>query len=177
MEIQELALPGVLLIKTKLFFDDRGFFRETFHKPLYEKRGISCDFVQDNHSHSVQGTIRGMHFQRAPGQAKLVSVMHGAIYDVVVDVRKQSPTYKKWIGVELSAERGEQLFVPVGYAHGFCVLSASAHVCYKVSAVYDPLEEKSFRYNDPDVGIVWPCSSPILSERDKMSPLLSGAAL
>jgi len=165
MQIQELALPGVKWIKTKLFFDDRGFFRETYHKPLYTECGILCDFVQDNHSLSVHGTIRGMHFQRFPGQAKLVHVVHGAIYDVVVDIRKDSPTYKHWLGVQLEANTGDQLFVPVGYAHGFCVLSETAHVCYKVSTIYDAAEEKSFRYNDPEVKIEWPHSSPILSER------------
>jgi dTDP-4-dehydrorhamnose 3,5-epimerase len=177
MQLQELALPGVKLIKTKLFFDDRGFFRETYHKPLYAERGILCDFVQDNHSLSVCGTIRGMHFQRFPGQAKLVHVVHGTIYDVVVDIRKDSPTYKQWLGVQLAADQGDQLFVPVGYAHGFCVLSDAAHVCYKVSTVYDPKEEKSFRFNDPDVGIAWPHSAPILSERDKNSPFLNEVAL
>lgn len=177
MQAQELSLPGVKLLKTKSFFDGRGFFRETFHKPLYAERGILCEFVQDNHSFSTRGTIRGMHFQRSPGQAKLISVVVGAIFDVVVDIRKDSPTYKQWIGVELEAEKGEQLFIPVGYAHGFCVLSESAHVCYKVSAVYDPHEEKGFRYNDPDVGILWPHASPILSERDKNSPLLCEVAL
>lgn len=170
--MEELALPGVRIIKVKSFIDNRGFFRETFHKPLYAEKGISCEFVQDNHSFSVQGTIRGMHFQRYPGQAKLVGVVQGSIYDVVVDIRTDSPTYKQWLGVRLEAEAGEQLFVPVGYAHGFYVLSESAHVCYKVSAVYDPQEEKGFRYNDPTVGIVWPNGLHILSERDKNSPLL-----
>jgi dTDP-4-dehydrorhamnose 3,5-epimerase len=173
MQIEELALPGVKLITTKLFVDNRGFFRETFHKPLYAGHGILCEFVQDNHSLSVQGTIRGMHFQRSPGQAKLVSVIQGAIYDVVVDIRKDSPTYKRWIAVTLQADQGEQLFVPVGYAHGFCALSETAHVCYKVSAIYDPAEEKGFRYDDPDVGIAWPYAAPILSPRDKENPLLA----
>jgi dTDP-4-dehydrorhamnose 3,5-epimerase len=177
MQIHELALPGVKLIKTKLFFDDRGFFRETYRKPLYVEKGILCDFVQDNHSLSVQGTIRGMHFQRIPGQAKLVHVVHGIIYDVVVDIRKDSPTYKQWLGVTLEADQGDQLFVPVGYAHGFCVLSEIAHVCYKVSTIYDSQEEKSFRFNDPDVRIQWPHPSPILSDRDKNSPFLHEVAL
>jgi dTDP-4-dehydrorhamnose 3,5-epimerase len=177
MQIKELKLSGVKFIKTRIFSDERGFFRETFHKLIYNNEGISCEFVQDNHSFSHKGTIRGMHFQRFPGQAKLVSVMQGTIYDVVVDIRKDSPTYRQWLGVYLDAEKGDQLFIPVGYAHGFCVVSELAHVCYKVSAVYDPLEETSFCFDDPQVGIEWPCSLPILSERDKKSPFLSEVAL
>ncbi len=171
MDVQDLALPGVKLLKTKVFVDERGFFRETFRKPLYSERGITCDFVQDNHSYSSQGTLRGMHFQRRPGQAKLVSVMLGTIYDVVVDIRRDSPTFKQWIGVHLDATRGEQLFIPVGYAHGFCVLSPEAHLCYKVSTIYDPAEEKSFRFDDPEVNIQWPIATPTISDRDRQAPL------
>lgn len=179
MQIEELALSGVKLIKTKIWADNRGFFRETFHKPLYAEHGIFCEFVQDNHSFSKRGTIRGMHFQEIPGQAKLVSVIQGTIYDVVVDIRKSSPTYKQWIAVTLQADQGEQLFVPVGYAHGFCALTETAHVCYKVSSVYDPTQEKGFCYDDPDVGIAWPefSTSPILSQKDKDSPRLAEVAL
>lgn len=177
MQIKELSLPGVKWIKTKSFTDDRGFFRETFHKPTYAERGVFCEFVQDNHSYSRKRTIRGMHFQRSPGQAKLVWVVYGKIYDVIVDIRKDSPTYKQWLGIDLDADEGVQLFIPAGYAHGFCVVSESAHVCYKVSTLYDPLEEKSFRFDDPQVGIQWPDIVPILSERDKKSPLLDEVAL
>ena len=114
-----------------------------------------------------------MHFQRSPGQAKLVTVMEGEIFDVVVDIRRLSPTFGKWEGVYLNAADGDQLYVPVGFAHGFCVLSDVAHVCYKVSAVYDPLEEFGFRYDDPTVGIVWPIEEPLISDRDRLSPLMS----
>lgn len=175
MEVQELSLAGVKKIRPKIFFDDRGFFRETFRKPLYLEAGIVADFAQDNHSFSKKGTIRGMHFQRLPGQAKLVSVMEGKIFDVVVDIRPESPTFGKWEGVYLDASQGDQLFVPVGFGHGFCVVSDHAHVCYKVSTIYDPLEERSFRYDDPEVGIVWPIDEPLLSERDRASPYLREA--
>lgn len=172
MEVKNLSLPGVKFIRSKIFLDDRGFFRETFRKPLYIQADIQCDFVQDNHSFSKKGTIRGMHFQRSPGQAKLVTVMEGKIYDVFVDIRPESPTFGKWEGVYLDASLSEQIFIPVGYAHGFCVISEYAHVCYKVSNIYDPLEERNFRFDDPFVGIHWPIEMPLLSDRDRKSPLL-----
>jgi len=175
MEVKELSLQGVKLIRPKIFCDDRGFFRETFRKPLYHQSGIDCDFVQDNHSFSKQGTIRGMHFQRSPGQAKLVTVMEGKIFDVFVDIRPESPTFGKWDGVYLDASLGEQIFIPVGYAHGFCVISEQAHVCYKVSNIYDPSEERNFRFDDPAVGISWPIEKPLLSDRDRKSPFLKEA--
>ncbi|HEY2811539.1 MAG TPA: dTDP-4-dehydrorhamnose 3,5-epimerase [Rhabdochlamydiaceae bacterium] len=177
MQVEELLLPGVKLVKTKIFHDDRGFFRETFRKERYAQQGIACEFVQDNHSFSQKGTIRGMHFQRAPGQAKLVSVLCGKIFDVVVDIRKNSPTYKQWLGVYLDGQSGDQLFVPVGYAHGFCALSETVHLSYKVSANYDPVEEKSFRFDDPSVAIQWPIDVITLSERDKMASWLDEVAL
>jgi len=177
MKVEELQLPGVKRIQTKIYKDERGFFRELFQKPLYAMHGIDTEFVQDNFSLSHQGTIRGMHFQRVPGQAKLVVVLEGSIFDVVVDIRKDSPTYKRWLGVTLDAEKGEQLYIPVGYAHGFCALSPRVHLCYKVSTPYDPIEEKSFRYDDPAIGIEWPKIAPILSPRDKTSPLLDEVAL
>jgi dTDP-4-dehydrorhamnose 3,5-epimerase len=175
MEIQDLSLPGVKLVRPKIFFDDRGFFRETFRKPLYDQAGIDCDFVQDNHSFSKRGTIRGMHFQRFPGQAKLVTVMEGKIFDVFVDIRPESPNFGKWDGVYLEAALGEQIFIPVGYAHGFCVMSDHAHVCYKVSNIYNPSEERNFHFGDPFVGIRWPIEAPLLSDRDQNSPLLRDA--
>lgn len=175
IEVKNLSLDGAKLLRPKFFYDDRGFFRETFRKPLYAQMGIDCDFHQDNHSFSKQGTIRGMHFQRFPGQAKLVTVMQGKIFDVFVDIRPTSPTFGKWEGVYLDASEGDQLFIPSGFAHGFCVISETAHVSYKVSTVYDPSEERSFRYNDPLVGIVWPIDNPLLSERDSKSPFLKEA--
>jgi dTDP-4-dehydrorhamnose 3,5-epimerase len=175
MEVQELSFPGVKKIRPKVFFDERGFFRETFRKPLYLQAGIEEDFVQDNHSFSKKGTLRGMHFQRSPGQAKLVTVMGGKIYDVVVDIRPSSPTFGDWEGIYLDASQGDQLYVPVGFAHGFCVVSEHAHVCYKVSSLYDPEEERSFRYDDPAVAIFWPVEEPLLSEKDLTSPFLKEA--
>lgn len=172
MEIKDLSLAGVKLIRPKVFFDQRGYFRETYRKPLYTQAGIDTDFVQDNHSFSVQGTIRGMHFQRSPGQAKLVTVMQGKIFDVFVDIRQDSPNFGKWDGVYLDASEGEQIYIPVGFAHGFCVVSETAHVCYKVSTIYDPAEECNFRFDDPFVGICWPVDEPLISDRDRASPLL-----
>jgi dTDP-4-dehydrorhamnose 3,5-epimerase len=172
MQVQELSLAGVKKIFPKIFFDDRGFFREIFRKPLYVQAGIDVEFVQDNHSFSKFGTLRGMHFQRTPGQAKLVSVMEGKIFDVVVDIRRKSPTFGHWEGVILDASEGAQLFIPAGFAHGFCVVSDHAHVFYKVSTLYDPVEECSFSWNDPSVGIRWPVADPVLSGRDLASPLL-----
>ncbi len=175
MQAENLSLEGLKKIRPKIFFDDRGFFRETFRKNLYQNLGIIDDFVQDNHSFSKRGTIRGMHFQRFPGQAKLVTVMEGEIFDVVVDMRKTSSTFGQWEGIYLNAASGDQLYVPVGFAHGFCAMSEQVHVCYKVSTVYDPEQECSFRFDDPDVGIVWPIEHPVLSERDRLCPLFKEA--
>lgn len=168
MQIQELSFPEVKKITLKTFSDERGFFRETFRS-----LDFAVTFVQDNHSFSEKQVIRGMHFQRFPGQAKLVTPIQGIIFDVVVDIRRESPTFGKWEGVYLDAALGDQLFIPVGFAHGFCVVSEEgAHVSYKVSSFYDPQEEKTFRYDDPRLGIQWPGSSPKLSERDRLAPCL-----
>lgn len=175
MQVEELSLEGVRKIRPRIFLDGRGFFRETFRRPLYRQAGIDVDFVQDNHSFSKRGTIRGMHFQRSPGQAKLVSVMEGKIFDVIVDIRPGSLTFGQWEGVYLDGAEGDQLFIPVGFAHGFCVVSDHAHVFYKVSTLYDPSEERSFRFDDPSVGIRWPLEEPVLSERDLASPSLHEA--
>lgn len=172
MEIIEMRLKGLKLIKPKIFKDNRGFFLETFQQSVYEKCGMPGNFPQDNHSHSQKNCIRGMHFQTIPGQAKLVRSAVGKIYDVVVDIRKDSPTYGEWEGIVLDDQDHCQLYIPVGFAHGFCVLSDEAHVIYKVSAPYDPKYEKGFRYNDPDINIRWPVIDPILSERDRDAPLL-----
>ena len=173
MEIIELSLSGLKLIKPRVHFDERGFFVESYRKEEYARAGIDVAFVQDNHSFSKKGTIRGMHFQRSPGQAKLVTVIHGEIFDVAVDIRPDSPTFGKWEGVYLKDASCEQLFIPVGFAHGFCVLSESAHVLYKVSNVYNPEEEKGFRFNDPEVAIQWPENPPVLSLRDEKSPFFA----
>jgi dTDP-4-dehydrorhamnose 3,5-epimerase len=170
MEIIDLRLQGLKLIKPKVFKDNRGFFLESFKQPLYQQLGIQEIFLQDNHSFSQKGCIRGMHFQSFPGQAKLVRAAVGKIFDVAVDIRSDSPTFGEWEGVILDDENHYQLFVPVGFAHGFCVLSEEAHVMYKVSTPYDPLHEKGFRWDDSHVNIQWPIKDPVVSERDEKSP-------
>ena len=171
MEIIDLSLPGLKLIRLNVFDDERGFFKECYRKPRYNEYGIECEFVQDNLSYSKKDVIRGMHFQTEPGQAKLVSVLQGEIFDVAVDLRPDSPYFGKWEGVRLSAENHEQLFIPIGFAHGFCVMSGQgAHVHYKVSSVYDHVTERTFRYDDPHVKIEWPTKTPVISARDQTSP-------
>ncbi len=176
LEIEELPLAGLLLIKPRVFRDDRGFFVETFREPAYRAAGIDVGFVQDNHSRSVRGTLRGLHFQTAPGQAKLVRAASGVIFDVAVDIRRGSPTYGRWHGVTLDASQHHQLFVPVGFAHGFCVISDTADVAYKVSSLYDAATEGGFHWADPDVGIRWPIAEPTVSARDKDAPRLAELA-
>jgi dTDP-4-dehydrorhamnose 3,5-epimerase len=172
MELLDLDIIGLKLIKPKVFRDKRGFFTESYNKDIYYKSGIEVDFVQDNHSFSCKNTIRGMHFQKKPGQAKLVSVCFGEIFDVAVDIRKDSKTFGKWKGVILDDEKCHQLYIPAGFAHGFCVLSSHAHVTYKVSSYFDPLQECGFIYNDPDIKINWPVKNAILSDKDKIAPFL-----
>jgi dTDP-4-dehydrorhamnose 3,5-epimerase len=172
MEIVNLKLDGLKLIKPKVFKDSRGFFFESFHQPLYAKMGISESFLQDNHSYSQKGCIRGMHFQSKPGQAKLVRAAIGKIFDVAVDIRPSSATYGQWEGVMLDDQLHHQLFIPVGFAHGFCVLSDEAHVMYKVTAPYDAQHEKGFRWDDPYINIQWPTTHPLVSERDQNAPFL-----
>ena len=166
MQFEELPLAGLKLVRPKVFKDARGFFFESYHEPRYREGGIDCSFAQDNHSHSTRGTLRGLHYQSHPGQAKLIRVSSGRIFDVAVDIRPASPTFGRWYGAYLDAERHEQLFVPVGFAHGFCVISDEADVLYKTSSVYDPKTECGFAWNDPDVGVEWPIEDPVLSERD-----------
>lgn len=169
MEIIELPLPGLKLVRLESFDDERGFFKECYRKPKYFDLGIDCEFVQDNLSFSKQGVVRGMHFQSDPGQAKLVSVLNGHIYDVAVDIRPDSPYFGKWTGVYLDAAKHEQLFIPIGFAHGFCTLD-DAHVLYKTSSVYNPSTEKGFRFDDPSIGIKWPIQNLVTSKRDQNSP-------
>ncbi len=173
VEIIHLSLPGLKLVRLSILEDPRGSFRESYQKNRYTGHGIACDFLQDNLSFSKKDVIRGMHFQSDPGQAKLVSVVQGKIFDVAVDIRLGSPTFGKWEGVYLDASQGEQLFIPVGFAHGFCVVSETgAHVLYKVSTIYNPETEKSFRFDDPQVKIEWPTLNPLISQRDQNAPLL-----
>jgi dTDP-4-dehydrorhamnose 3,5-epimerase len=165
------TLPDVLIIEPRVFRDDRGFFVETYHAPRYRAAGIDADFVQDNHSRSARGTLRGLHWQIAPHpQAKLVRVLDGEILDVAVDVRAESPTFGRWASVTLSADNFRQLFIPAGFAHGFLVVSARADIEYKCTDVYDPASERGLMWNDPELGIDWPTTAPILSARDRQHP-------
>ena len=167
------TLPDVLIVEPRVFPDDRGFFVETYSAPRYRAAGIDVDFVQDNHSRSVRGTLRGLHWQVAPHpQAKLIRVLAGEILDVAVDIREGSPTFGRWVSVSLSAENFRQLFIPVGFAHGFLVLSDLADIEYKCSDVYDPAAERGLMWNDPEIGIAWPVTDPILSPRDRAHPPL-----
>jgi dTDP-4-dehydrorhamnose 3,5-epimerase len=160
-------LDGVLVIEPQVHRDDRGFFAETYHAPRYATAGVAATFIQDNHSRSVKNTLRGLHAQLQRPQAKLLRVLRGAIYDVVVDVRVGSPTFKRWISVELSDENFRQIFVPIGFAHGFCVLSDVAEVEYKCSDLYQAGDELGLAWNDPEVGVEWPVADPLLSAKDR----------
>jgi dTDP-4-dehydrorhamnose 3,5-epimerase len=167
------TLPDVLIIEPRVLRDDRGFFVETYHAPRYRAAGVDVAFVQDNHSRSVRGTLRGLHWQTAPHpQAKLIRVLDGEILDVAVDVREGSPTFGRWVAVTLSAGNFRQLFIPIGFAHGFLVTSAIADIEYKCSDVYDPAAERGLMWNDPEIGIAWPVTDPILSARDRNHPSL-----
>ena len=167
LDVVELPLAGLKLIKPQVFGDARGFFLESYHEPRYRAAGIDLGFVQDNHSRSKKGTLRGLHYQERPGQAKLVRVTVGRIFDVSVDIRPESPTFGGWHGEYLDAESHQQLFIPIGFAHGFCVVSEFAEVLYKVSNPYDAETEKTIAWNDAQIGVVWPESSPLLSARDQ----------
>ncbi len=176
MEVINLRLKGLKLITPRIFRDNRGFFKEVYRESHYVDQGIHPQFVQDNHSYSQKNVIRGMHFQSFPGQSKLVWVVQGKIFDVAVDLRKESPTFGQWEGVYLDSESHHQLFIPAGFAHGFCVISEEgAHVHYKVSTFYESATEKTFRYNDPTVKIEWPVCSPIISDRDLQAPTFEEA--
>jgi dTDP-4-dehydrorhamnose 3,5-epimerase len=171
------TLEGPVLLEPTAHGDQRGFFLETFREDGLGGLGIDERWVQDNHSRSARGVLRGMHFQLGTGQAKLVRCARGAILDVVVDVRRESPTFGRWEGHRLDDERHLQLYVPVGFAHGFCVLSESADVIYKCSSYYDPKFERVIAYDDPDVGIEWPADvDPIVSDRDRYAPRLAEIA-
>ncbi|RKH12727.1 dTDP-4-dehydrorhamnose 3,5-epimerase [Corallococcus sp. CA053C] len=175
MKVRPTELPEVLLLEPRVFGDSRGFFVETFHAQRYADAGIPGTFVQDNLSRSVKGTLRGLHFQEPNGQGKLVQVLAGSVWDVVVDVRKGSPTFGRWMGAELSSGNKWQLWIPPGFAHGFCVLSDSADFFYKCTAQYAPESERSVLWNDPDLAIPWPVREPLLSEKDQRAPRLKDA--
>jgi len=177
MRTLQTSLAGVMVIEPAVHGDHRGFFAETFRDDAWTQAGIDMAFVQDNHSRSRRGTLRGMHFQTAPGQAKLVRCARGAIFDVVVDLRRASPTFGRWEGFVLDDESMRQLFVPIGFAHGFCVTSEVADVVYKCSSYYDAATESGIAYDDPAIGIEWPLGvEPIVSERDATAPRLADVA-
>ena len=172
MKIRETSLKNVLIIEPDVFTDQRGFFMETFHQEKYRELGIHVAFVQDNLSHSVRGTLRGLHYQHSHGQAKLIQVLAGKVFDVAVDIRSGSPTFGQWTGHELDSETKQQIFIPEGFAHGFCVLSERAILTYKSSDFYAPNDEGGILWSDPYVGIKWPISDPLLSEKDSQFPFL-----
>lgn len=169
------TLPDVLLIEPDVFHDPRGFFIETYHQTRYANEEIKQPFVQDNHSHSKKGTVRGLHYQFRRPQAKLIYVVTGEIFDVAVDIRRGSPTFGKWVGIILSAENKHQLYIPEGFAHGFSVLSESTDVMYKCTDFYDPAGEFGILWSDPDIGIDWRINNPIISKKDGLSPKLNEA--
>ena len=178
MRVEPTELPGVVLIEAAVHRDDRGFFLEVFHAAKFRALGLDLAFVQDNHSSSKRGTVRGLHLQTDEPQGKLVRCVSGAVFDVAVDVRRGSPTFARWTGTTLSAENFRQLWIPPGFAHGFTVLSAVAEVEYKCTSLYKPESDLAIRWNDPRIGIqwpeqAWPDGAPVLSPKDADAPLLS----
>lgn len=172
MRIEPTGLEGLLVVEPKCFGDERGFFLENYQRDRYREAGILDEFVQDNHSRSIGGVLRGMHFQVKLPQAQIVTVMHGRIFDVAVDLRQNSKTFGKWFGVELSDQGPRQIYMAPGFAHGFCVLSDVADLHYKVSRFYDHGDEGGLLWNDPDIGIKWTIENPVVSARDAAFPLL-----
>lgn len=177
MNIIETELPGVLIIEPKVFGDARGFFLESWNRATMAASGLTMDFVQDNHSRSTHGVLRGLHYQLENPQGKLVRVSQGAVFDVAVDIRRSSPHFGKWVGVELSSANHRMLWIPPEFAHGFMVLSDTADFLYKCTTSYHPASDRSLRWNDPAIGIEWPSLdvAPLLSAKDEGAPLLADA--
>lgn len=173
MKVTATALPGVLLIEPAVYADDRGYFGELYHLERYRQAGIAKPFVQDNLSQSRHGVLRGLHLQHPRAQGKLVCVLEGEVFDVAVDVRRHAPTFGRWTGYLLSASNRHQLYIPEGFAHGFCVTSESALVLYKCTDLYDPASEVSVAADDPDIGIDWPVSATVISAKDAAAPKLA----
>jgi dTDP-4-dehydrorhamnose 3,5-epimerase len=176
MKVTPTAHPEVLLIEPAVFRDARGYFLETFHADRYRAAGLPVDFVQDNHSHSSAGVLRGLHYQLRHPQGKLVRVVTGRVYDVAVDIRRGSPRFGQWTGIELSSDNHRQLYVPPGFAHGFCVLSETVDFLYKCTDVYVPGDEYGIAWNDPELGIDWPVVDYVLSDKDRVLPRLRDSA-
>ena len=178
MEFVATDLPGVVLIKPQRFGDDRGWFAETWQQQKFRAAGIDAEFVQDNHSHSVRHTLRGLHYQIRQPQGKLVRVTQGAAFDVAVDIRRSSPHFGRWVGFELSATNHHMLWVPPGFAHGYLTLSESVDFLYKCTDYYAPQHDRGIRWNDPGIGVRWPLpagTEPILSAKDAVAPLIGAA--
>lgn len=174
MNVIETLLPGVLILEPKVWADERGYFMETYHAQRFREIGIDLPFVQDNHSRSARGVLRGLHYQEPNAQGKLVRCTTGAVYDVALEVRRGSPRFGKWVAVELSEQNRRMLWVPPGFAHGFCALT-DADIVYKCTALYDAENDRSILWNDPDLGIDWPVASPLLSPKDTAAPRLKDA--
>ncbi|OQX96402.1 dTDP-4-dehydrorhamnose 3,5-epimerase [candidate division KSB1 bacterium 4572_119] len=175
-QFRKLSIPEVILIEPAIFKDDRGFFLESYKKSEFKVNGILPEFVQDNHSRSSKGVLRGLHYQKAPkAQGKLVRVLNGEIFDIAVDIRIGSPTFGKWVGEVLSEEKGNMLYIPPGFAHGFSVLTDIADIFYKVTTEYSKEHDSGIIWNDPQLNIDWKISTPVLSEKDKKLPLLKSA--
>jgi dTDP-4-dehydrorhamnose 3,5-epimerase len=177
LDVIRTSLPGVLRLEPRVFSDDRGFFLETFNAAKFREAGLPQEFVQDNHSRSKRGVLRGLHYQEPNPQGKLVRCTRGRVWDVAVDIRKSSPTFGKWFGLELSESNNVMLWVPAGFAHGFCALSDDTDVLYKCTALYDPASDRGIAWNDPDIGIDWPVADPLLSPKDAQAPRLRDAAV
>jgi dTDP-4-dehydrorhamnose 3,5-epimerase len=179
VNIIETALPGVLIIEPKLFGDARGFFLESWNQQAFASAGLTMDFVQDNHSRSARGVLRGLHYQLENPQGKLVRVTQGAVFDVAVDIRRSSPHFGQWVGVELNDDNHRMLWIPPGFAHGFLVLSESADFLYKCTSLYHPASDRGIRWDDPDIGIAWPDvgMAPQLSGKDAAAPHLAHAEI
>jgi dTDP-4-dehydrorhamnose 3,5-epimerase len=175
MQFIPTDLPGVVIIEPKVFSDPRGFFMETFHAARFRENGLPDSFVQDNHSQSARGTLRGLHYQIEHPQGKLVRVVRGEIYDVAVDVRRSSPSFGRWVGVTLSSANRRQLYIPPGFAHGFCALEDGTEMVYKCTDLYAPQFERTLLWSDPALGIQWPIHQPLLSEKDQRGLPLSQA--
>jgi dTDP-4-dehydrorhamnose 3,5-epimerase len=176
LNISETSLPGVLLIEPKVFGDGRGFFMETYRADTFRDFGIADTFVQDNHSRSARGVLRGLHYQEPNAQGKLVRCTRGALFDVAVDIRRGSPSFGRWFGLELSDANKRMLWIPPGFAHGFCALEDDSDLVYKCTSLYDAATDRAILWNDPDIGIEWPIAEPLLSTKDAKAARLAEAA-
>jgi dTDP-4-dehydrorhamnose 3,5-epimerase len=177
MKVTETGLPGALIIEPQVFGDSRGFFYESYNEAKYREAGIDRHFVQSNVSRSARGVLRGLHYQWPSPQGKLVSVLEGEVYDVAVDIRRGSPTFGQWTGVMLTAANHRHFWIPEGFAHGFCVVSDFATFSYQCTALYDAKADAGIRWNDAAIGIDWPLSAPLLSDKDAKAPLLADVAI